>query len=96
MLPSPYREAIFYGGLNSSNKLLWIKLYLMYGYDYFSGSYEEMAKEVNSKRYTVRAQIWLLKEVGAIETEDYYYSDGQRGQAGQTFRLIDPKGWKNA
>jgi len=93
MLPSPYYEVIFYNGLNSSTKLLWIKLYLMYGYDHFSGSYEEMAEEVHSKRYTVRAQTWILKEAGAIETEDYYHSDGQNGQAGQTFRLIDPKKW---
>jgi len=95
MLPSPYYEAIFYNGLNSSAKLLWIKLYLMYGYDHFSGAYEEMAGEVDVKKFTVRAQIAKLKDVNAIDVTAFF-EKGAQGQSGNTYRLIDPKDWNNA
>ena len=62
-----------------------------YGYETFAGTYEEMADEVHSKRYTVRAQIAALREVGAIETSNHY----ETSNAGNEFRLRPPNEWKN-
>ena len=82
---------VYHLGLGSSAKLLWIMLYDKYQYETFSGTYEEMADEVYSKRYTVRAQIAALREIGAIETSNHY----ETGNAGNEFRLIPPEKWKN-
>ena len=78
-------------GLGSSAKILWIKLFDKYGYKPFSGTYEEMAEEVFSKRYTVRAQVAALREIGAIDVKQYY----EQANAGCTFTLIDPYEWKD-
>jgi len=83
-------EVVYHWGLGSSAKILWIRLYDAYQYEQFAGTYEEMADEMHSKRYTVRAQIAALREIGAIETGNYY----ENANAGNTFRLIDPKKWK--
>ena len=84
-------RVVYHLGLGSSAKLLWIMLYDKYGYYAFAGTYEEMAEEVNSKRYTVRAQIAVLREIGAITTSNHY----ETGNAGNEFRLLPPKEWKN-
>ena len=88
-------SVVNYKKLNSSTKILWIKLFDLYGYKSFSGAYEEMADEVTSRRWTVRAQIWKLQEVNAIDVTSYY-EKGAVGQSGNTYRLINPKDWKNA
>jgi response regulator of citrate/malate metabolism len=84
-------DVVYHLGLGSSAKLLWIMLYDKYKYAAFAGTYEEMAEEVHSKRYTVRAQIAALREIGAIETSNHY----ETGNAGNEFRLIPPEKWKN-
>jgi len=84
-------DVVYHLGLGSSAKLLWIKLYDAYQYNAFAGTYEEMADEMHSKRYTVRAQIAALREIGAIETNNHY----ETGNAGNEFRLIPPEKWKN-
>ena len=84
-------KVVYHLGLGSSAKRLWIMLYDKYNYDTFSGTYEEMAEEVHSKRYTVRAQIAALREIGAIETSNHY----ETGNTGNEFRLISPEKWKN-
>jgi len=77
-------------GLGSSAKILWIKLFERYKYETFYGTYEEMSDEVQSKRYTVRAQVSALRDVGAIETGNHY----ETGNAGNTFKLVEPNRWK--
>jgi hypothetical protein len=84
-------DVVYHGGLGSSAKLLWIMLFDKYQYDTFAGTYEEMADEVHSKRYTVRAQIAALREIGAIKTNNHY----ETGNAGNEFCLIPPEKWKN-
>jgi hypothetical protein len=88
-------SVVNYKKLNSSAKILWIKLFAQYGYESFSGAYEEMADEVASRRWTVRAQIWKLQDANAIDVTSYY-EKGAVGQSGNTYRLINPKDWKNA
>jgi len=83
-------KVVYHWGLGSSAKILWIRLYDRYRYDRFAGTYEEMADEVHSKRYTVRAQIAQLRQIGAIETSNYY----ETGNAGNEFCLIPPEKWK--
>jgi len=84
-------SVVYNSGLGSSAKLLWIMLYDRYKYTPFSGTYEEMADEVHSNRYTVRAQIAQLREIGAVETSNHY----ETGNAGNEFRLIPPEKWNN-
>jgi len=84
-------DVVYHLGLGSSAKLLWIRLFDKYAYDTFAGTYEEMADEVHSKRYTVRAQVSALREIGAIETSNHY----ETGNAGNEFRLRPPNEWKN-
>ena len=84
-------DVVYHLGLGSSAKLLWIQLFDRYGYETFAGTYEEMADEVHSKRYTVRAQVSALREIGAIETNNHY----ETGNAGNEFRLRPPNEWKN-
>jgi hypothetical protein len=83
-------DVVYYWGLGSSAKILWIRLYDKYKYEAFVGTYEEMADEVHSKRYTVRAQVAALREIGAIETGDHYVTKN----TGNVFRLIPPEKWK--
>ena len=71
MLPTII-QVINHKKLNSSAKILWIKLFIKYGYEPFSGAYEEMAGEVASKRWTVRAQVWKLQDVNAVFVSSYY------------------------
>lgn len=86
-------KVVHHEDLGSSAKILWLKLFERYGYESFSGHYEEMAEEVGSKRYTVRAQIWQLKDAGAIDVEPYYEGE-KKGNSGQTFKLINPNKWR--
>lgn len=95
MLPTII-EAIDHQNLKAPEKILWLRLFIKYGYEPFSGSYEEMAEEVNSNRWTVRAQMWNLKKANAVKVNSYYYTENKTGQAGQTFYLQKPKVWKNA
>lgn len=94
MLPTII-QVINHKKLNSSAKILWIKLFIKYGYEPFSGAYEEMAEEVSSKRWTVRAQVWKLQDFNAVFVSSYY-EKGAVGQVGNTFHLIDPRDWHNA
>jgi len=84
-------DVVYHLGLGSSAKLLWIQLFDRYGYETFAGTYEEMADEVHSKRYTVRAQIAALREIGAVISSNHYIT----GNAGNEFRLRPPNEWKN-
>ena len=81
-------DVVYHLGLGSSAKLLWIRLYDQYKYDTFFGTYEEMADEVHSKRYTVRAQIAQLREIGAIKTDNPHGTGNQ-------YCLLPPEKWKN-
>lgn len=94
MLPT-ILKVVNYKKLNSSAKILWIKLFVKYKYEDFSGAYEEMADEVAGKRWTVRAQVWKLQAANAISTTSYY-EKGVRGSLGNTYRLVDPKDWIDA
>lgn len=94
MLPT-ILKVVNYKKLNSSAKILWIKLFVKYKYEDFSGAYEEMADEVFGKRWAVRAQVWKLQAANAI-VAIRYYEKGSKGALGNTYRLIDPKDWINA
>ena len=94
MLPT-ILSVINYKKLNSSAKVLWIKLFIRYEYQPFSGAYEEMSGEVDVKKFTVRAQIAKLKDVNAIDVTAFF-EKGAQGQSGNTYRLINPKDWNNA
>lgn len=83
-------DVVYHEGLGSSAKILWIRLYDRYKYESFFGTYEEMADEMNSKRYTVRAQIASLRDIGAISTGNFY----ENSNLGNTFCLKPPNKWK--
>ena len=85
--------AINHEGLSAPAKILWIKLFYKYGYEEFSGTYEEMAEEVGSLRWTVRDQIWKLQRANAVNVKDYF-EKGYVGQMGNTYRFINPKDWE--
>lgn len=75
---------------SASAKILWIRIYAVYGYTSFSKTYEELAEEFDSNRYTVRAQMKILSDINAVQIEAKTDIHG-----GNTFKLLQPSKWEN-
>jgi len=71
--------------IGSSAKVLWLRLFNGYGLNPFTGTYEEMAREMGLQKWTIRAQVFMLRDAKAMIVDV--------SNAGNEFKLIDPNKW---
>ena len=79
--------------INASAKILWLRIFNQYSYQPFYGTYSELARELKLNVYSLRKQIYDLKNANAIIIKKFYGDDKKNGNSGLAFQLNDPKDW---
>ena len=84
-------KVALYDGLNEPDKLLWIKLWLLFGDEEVQTTRQELAELVNEKLFAFLMRYKNLRWVGAIKTKKLR-GDGP-GVKGSVLQVVHPKHW---
>ena len=80
-----------YGGLNESSRLLWIKLWLLFGDREFQITRPELAKIVDENVNTFFIRYKNLKKIKAMKTTRKFTN--RRGAEGVIVQIMPPSSW---
>jgi predicted ArsR family transcriptional regulator len=82
-----FENILNHKSLNSSEKVLFLRLFLIYGDQPFFGTFEKIAETLKMNQMTVKLNMTKLKKKGFI-IYGKVYSEG-RGLCGVNYQLVN-------
>lgn len=80
--------------VSSSAKILWLRLYLIYGIGKpFTTLYETLGEKLGINTWTVSGNMRMLMKRNAVKINRNY---DENGRTASTFELVEPSKWKKA